>query len=401
MNARVTANISPFSPALKGRSGGAGANRTVCGNAVCVQLSYSPSRRPVGVCASRPTVHGGAKRRQWNTRLSALVTTSRVSKERQMNTKMLVSAVLLAASFGPAAAQTPPAAPAYLTLGGYTILCLRGTAGGLNPAQRVDVILSRVTPLLGNPKILPSDVVVYLPPADSRVNRYPVIYALGRRIVTVDPATVKASGLVQTPLQAATRWAKRLQQVLPRVNWRPSNAPDTKVPANPPLLVTPDFAQVGGQVASVNLRGKTVLKLRGPQTGGMTAAERADLLNARLERLASLPAASAPDAVQVAPPAGTVQVAPPAGTATLVFAGQPLITVTVQDAKAAGLADPQALALSWAKNLRLALASSAPILPAVPLGEPPAANALPPALVTPAAPPAAGSETPIAPAPAN
>ena len=309
-----------------------------------------------------------------------------------MNTKMLVSAVLLAASFGPAAAQTPPAAPAYLTLGGYTILCLRGTAGGLNPAQRVDVILSRVTPLLGNPKILPSDVVVYLPPADSRVNRYPVIYALGRRIVTVDPATVKASGLVQTPLQAATRWAKRLQQVLPRVNWRPSNAPDTKVPANPPLLVTPDFAQVGGQVASVNLRGKVVLKLRGPQVGGMTAAERADLLNARLERLASLPAASAPDAVQVAPPAGT---------ATLVFAGQPLITVTVQDAKAAGLADPQALALSWAKNLRLALASSAPILPAVPLGEPPAANALPPALVTPAAPPAAGSETPIAPAPAN
>lgn len=309
-----------------------------------------------------------------------------------MRTGALMTAVLLAASFGPAAAQTPPAVPAYLTLGGYTILCLRGTAGGLNPAQRVDVILSRVTPLLGNPKILPSDVVVYLPPADSRVNRYPVIYALGRRIVTVDPATVKASGLVQTPLQAATLWAKRLQQVLPRVNWRPSNAPDTKVPANPPLLVTPDFAQVGGQVASVNLRGKTVLKLRGPQTGGMTAAERADLLNARLERLASLPAASAPDAVQVAPPAGT---------ATLVFAGQPLITATVQDAKAAGLADPQALALSWAKNLRLALAASAPILPAVPLGEPPAANALPPALVTPAAPPAAGSETPVAPAPAN
>jgi len=306
-----------------------------------------------------------------------------------MNTKMLVSAVLLAASFGPAAAQTPPAAPAYLTLGGYTILCLRGTAGGLNPAQRVDVILSRVTPLLGNPKILPSDVVVYLPPKDSRVNRYPVIYALGRRIVTVDPATVKASGLVETPLQAATLWAKRLQQVLPRVNYRPSNAPETKVPANPPLTITPDFAEVGGATAFVTLRGKTILKIRGPQTGGMTAAERGDLLTARLERLASLPAASAPDAVQVSPPS--------ADTATLVFAGQPVITVTAPDAEAAGMANPQSLAQSWAKNLRLAMASAGPVLPSVPLGERPATATLPPTLVAPAAQGAKDGATPVAP----
>ena len=169
-----------------------------------------------------------------------------------MGLRVLASAALLAAfgmgfGTGSVAAQTPPAAPAYLTLGGYNVLCLRGNAGGMTPDQRVDVIMSRVTPLLGDPKILPSDVVVYLPPKDSRVNRYPVIYALGRRIVTVDPATVKASGLIQTPLQAATLWAKRLQQVLPRVNWRPSNAPDTKVPANPPLLITPDFAKVAAR----------------------------------------------------------------------------------------------------------------------------------------------------------
>ncbi len=305
--------------------------------------------------------------------------------------RVLASAALLAAlGMKTALAQTPPTAPAYLTLGGYTVLCLRGTAGGLDPAQRVDVILSRVTPLLGNPKILPSDVVVYLPPQDSRVNRYPVIYVLGRRIVTVDPATVKASGLVQTPLQAATLWAKRLQQVLPRVNWRPSNAPDTKVPANPPLLVTPDFAQVGGQTAFVTLRGKPILKLRGPQTSGMTAAERADLLDARLEHLASLPAAALPNAVQISDLV-IVSPPPPIGTSvTLLFAAQPVVTVTDADAKAAGQPSAMRLAQAWGKNLRRALASSstaiyAPVLPAAPIGEPPTTSALPPTLVTPPA----------------
>ena len=309
-----------------------------------------------------------------------------------MTLRVLTTAALLAAlGTGGVAAQTPPAAPAYLTLGGYNVLCLRGTAGGLDPAQRVDVILGRVTPLLGSPKIFPSDVVVYLPPKDSRVNRYPVIYALGRRIVTVDPATVKASGLIQTPLQAATLWAKRLQQVLPRVNWRPSNAPETKVPANPPLLITPDFAKVGGQTALVTLRGKTILALRGPQTGGMTAAERGDLLTARLERLANNPAALAPDAVQV-----TDQ---PNNDATLALAGTPLLSVTAADAKAAGVAAPDTLAQSWAKNLRHALAASAPVLPAAPIGNPPAASTLPPTLVSPAppaAPPATDSATPAA-----
>ncbi len=313
--------------------------------------------------------------------------------------RVFASAALMAAieigtaGMGTASAQTP-AAPAYLTLGGYNVLCLRGTAGGMDPAQRVDVILSRVTPLLGDPKILPSDVVVYLPPPTSRVNRYPVIYALGRRIVTVDPATVKASGLIQTPLQAATLWAKRLQQVLPRVNWRPSNAPETKVPANPPLLITPDFAKVGGQAAFVTLRGKTVLALRGPQTGGMTAAERGDLLTARLKRLANNPGASGPEAVQV-----TDQ---PNNDATLALAGTPLISVTAIDAAAAGVKVPDTLAQSWAKNLRTALASSDSVLPAAPLGQLPAASALPPTLVSPTPPtasPATDGATPVAPAP--
>ena len=310
------------------------------------------------------------------------------------------AALLTAISLGPTSAQTPPALipstpapaasplptqaavptpgepPAYLTLGGYNVLCLRGTAGGMTPAQRIDVITSRITPLLGNPVILPSDVVVYLPPANSRYNRYPVIYALGRRIVTVDPATVKSSGLNQTPLQAATLWAKRFQQVLPRVNWRPSNAPEPKIPANPPLTVTPDFAKVGGESAAVSLRGHVVLKLRGPQLGGMTAAERADMLTSRLERLAGQPAAQTADAVQV-----TDQ---PTGDATLALAGTPVISVTAADAQAAQMAKPDQLAQSWAKNLRLALNPAPSVLPAAPAGEPPTASALPASAVPPA-----------------
>ena len=311
--------------------------------------------------------------------------------------------LLLSFSLSPLAAQTPPApeaaqampapapeeVPADLNLGGYPVLRLRGTAGGMTPDQRVSVILSRVTPLLGNPVILPSDVVVYLPPPKSRYNRYPVIYALGRRLITVDPATVKASGTGKTPLEVATVWAKRLQQVLPRVNWRPSNAPEPKIPANPPLLVTKDFAQVGGDPAPVTLRGKVILKLRGPQLGGMTAAERADMLTARLAHLANQAAATTPDAVQVA----TL----PTGDAALALAGTTLVSITAQDAKMAGVAKPDLLAQSWAKNLRAVLipSPSTPALPASategqPIAAPPAASVPPAPSAGPGAPKPAG-----------
>jgi hypothetical protein len=314
---------------------------------------------------------------------------------------LLGGAVLLAAALaGPASAQTATvpaagAAPAYLTLGGYNILCLRGTAGGMTPDQRVSVITSRLTPLLGNPVIKPSDVAVYIPPAKSRYNRYPVVYALGRRIVTADPATVKASGLNDTPLEAATLWAKKLQQVLPRINWRPSNMPEPNVPKDPPLTITHDFSKVGGQVAPVTLRDKVVLKLRGPQNAGMTAAERADLLTERLKRLANDPNAYKPDAVQVADQ--------PDGSATLTLAGTPVLTVTASDLAGSGCATPDLLASSWAKNLRGVLAPATPVLPAAPIGEPPSDAALPPTLVPPTAapaPPATNSAT-VAPTPGS
>jgi len=312
------------------------------------------------------------------------------------------AALLLSLCLSPLAAQelpapapaampalTPGEIPADLNLGGYPVLRLRGTAGGLTPDQRVGVILSRVTPLLGNPVILPSDVVVYLPPPKSRYNRYPVIYALGRRLITVDPATVKAAGGGKTPLEVATVWAKRLQQVLPRVNWRPSNAPEPKIPLDPPLTVTTDFAQVGGDNAPVTLRGKVILKVRGPQAGGLTPAERADMLTARLARLANQPAATAQDAVKV-----TMTTM---GGAALALAGTTLLSVTPQDAAAANVTKPSLLAESWAKNLRAVLTPPAPVaaapVAAAPAPEAPTAQTKP---VMPDAPPASAAPAPPA-----
>jgi len=239
-----------------------------------------------------------------------------------------------------------------LTLGGYPILRLRSEAGGMTPQERVDRITERLTPLLGIPVIQPSDIVVYLPPASSHINHDPVIYALGRRLITVDEATVKAAEGGGTPLQVAEKWGARLQQVLPRVNWRPPNMPEPHIPPHPPLIVTHELAEVGGNIGVVSLRNKVVLKLRGPQPSGMTAAERADMLTARLDRLADQPGAAAPDAVK------TVTLAD--GKVSLMLAGKNLITISLSLAKASGFSRPIQLAQAWAKNLRAALELAAP-----------------------------------------
>lgn len=252
------------------------------------------------------------------------------------------------------------ASSADLTLGGQVILRLRAAAGGLTPQQRVGVINSRLSGLLSHPKITPADVVVFAP-----AGRAPVIYALGHRLITVDAATVQAAGGGK-PLVVATQWAKRLQQVLPRVNYRPSNMPEPKIPANPPLLVTTDFAKVGGAVGDVTLRNKVVIRLRGPQTGGMTAAERADTITARLARAAGKIGGDATDPVQIVAP----QASQPGGAAQVVVGSTPILSVEPAEAKAAGMAAPQALANAWAKNIRAALGLTAPASPAVPAPAP-------------------------------
>ncbi len=280
------------------------------------------------------------------------------------------------------AATSPAATPADLTLGNEVVLRLRASAGGMTPQQRVSTVESRLVNVLGTPNIRPSDVVVYLPPKGA-----PVIYALGRRLITVDTATVRAAGTPGTkPLDVATRWAKRFQQVLPRVNYRPSNAPEPKVPANPPLLVTPDFAKVGGNKGFVVLRGKPILTLHGPQNGGLTAQERADALSARLERLANNPQVQGPDGVVVkADPA--VSKSKAVSDVTVQVAQTPFITVEASEAKFADTT-PAKLAAQWAAHIRAVVGTADP-------------NALPAAFAGTAPPPAAAPAVPAVTAPAT
>lgn len=308
----------------------------------------------------------------------------------------------------PAAATVQAAAdpPADLTLGNEVVLRLRASAGGLTPQQRVGVVESRLVAVLGTPGLRPSDVVVYAPAKGA-----PVVYALGRRLITVDAATVKAAGTPGAkPLDVATRWAKRFQQVLPRVNYRPSNAPEPKVPAHPPLLVTPDFAKVGGNKGFVTLRGKPILTLHGPQNGGLTAQERADALSARLERLANSPQVQGPNGVAVQT----------GKTAAVQVAQTPFVTVDASEAKFAATT-PAKLAAQWAAHIRAALGTidpnalpaavaqpatptaQAPVTPASPLPLAPAAPTPPtvpgtPAATPPAAPPPAAPSGPAGPA---
>lgn len=239
------------------------------------------------------------------------------------------------------AVTLPVTPPAVFTLAGEIVLRLRSPIGPQTPQQWVDALTGRVANLLATPGITPSDVVVYAPKGKA-----PSVYALGRRMLTVDPATVRSAG-GKDALTLAKIWAGRLQQTLPRANYRPPNTPEPVIPPHPSLLVTPDFTKIGGSPGLAYLRGKPVIFLYGPQLGGFTAQERADQLSARLDRAAGKVTPDSPNPVQVTP--GT----PP--TVTLLLGDTPVITVDKIQARAAGAGSPQFLANAWAKNIRRAL----------------------------------------------
>lgn len=310
-----------------------------------------------------------------------------------------------------------------VSIGGQVVMRLRSASGGLSVADRVDAIEDRLTDVISVPDIKTSSVVVYAPAGHA-----PVIYVLGRRLITVDAATVKSAGGGDAK-QLAIQWAKRLQQILPRVDIRLPNEPEPVVPAHPPLLVTSDLSQVGGNVGYVVFRNKSVMRLVGVQPGGLTAVERAVMLSRRLNRLSDGLDTSAPDAVFVQSgnrdaPAdqSTVHMAASTkelgdnkgganaqdGAATIVMGGKPVFTVTEADCKAGGFqGTPTELANAWVKNIRLAMGlpatpaapavATGPVTPTAPTAAAPASPTTPPATETPANPPAPPTGT----APAN
>ncbi|HEX5322565.1 MAG TPA: hypothetical protein VFW40_02185 [Capsulimonadaceae bacterium] len=301
-----------------------------------------------------------------------------------------------------------------VSIGGEVVMRLRSSAGGLSVERRVDTIEDRLTRIVAVPDIKTSDVIVY-----TSAGKPPVIYVLGRRLITVDAATVKAAGGGNAK-QLAIHWAKRLQQILPRVNIRLPSEPDPVVPPNPPLKVTSDLTQVEGNVGDVVLRGKTVMRFRGIQTGNVTAAERADMLSERLNRLANKLDTTSPDAVSVVPADSQDHTSPSTGatlakaaadtkprgekpspasadnSVRLLMGGKVVYKVTDADTKAAGGGTPLSLAQSWAKNIRVALGIPPNGVPA----NPPDTTQAPavPAAATPPPPPPTVGQAPAQPA---
>lgn len=343
------------------------------------------------------------------------------------------------------APPTPMASPdaGVVSIGGQVVMRLRASAGGMSAEQRVDAIEDRLTMIVSVPDIQTSSVVVYAPSG-----KPPVIYVLGRRLITIDPITVKAAGGGDAK-QLAVLWAKRLQQILPRVDIRLPDEPEPVAPANPPLLVTSDLSQVGGNIGYVVFRGKSVMRMAGVQPGGITAVERADMLARRLDRLAYKLDTSAPDAVDVMGislggsgagsagetkpsakaaadmnppnPGRKMSLPPPELNAEILIGGREFYTVTPADCKAGCFAGtPMSLASVWAKNIRAAMgmppsgapappqsppAPSTPPVPAAPSQSQPApqspppppsagAPAVPPAPPATAAPPSTSTPTP-------
>ncbi len=293
----------------------------------------------------------------------------------------------------------PTAPPAVLDLGGYDVLTIHASVGGLTPEQRVDQLEERLDPILGTPNLQPDDVRIYAPDAG-----FPSIYVLGRRIVTVDAKTAKGEQ-ASDPLTLAKRWAAKLQQVLPKVNWRPNDEAEPVVPMNPPLIVTDDLNQAGGDVGAVEIGRQIVMKIRSASPDGHTAAERADMVRSRIfvalkntqiasqpltpmvvdasasGNQANPPTAPAPNGPQIiaqlAPSKNTV--ADPYADAQIVVNGTCVYTVTLDEATAAGMKTPLALAQSWAKNITNALMANqqlpVPTAPAV-APAPPSASPL-------------------------
>jgi peptidylprolyl isomerase len=113
-----------------------------------------------------------------------------------------------------------PAAPR--ALGGYTL------------QQRGDIIQQRLVEILSQQNLAPSDVTV------RNTRSGPTIYVRDRLLLTVDAATARANNN-STPDALARIWARRLADVLPRVNAKPIRDDGTTpaAPAADPAAETP------------------------------------------------------------------------------------------------------------------------------------------------------------------
>jgi hypothetical protein len=101
-----------------------------------------------------------------------------------------------------------------VNVGGEHILTIRFASNGYSIKDRADAVTDRLTRILSDSSLRPSDIVV------SRSGKDAVIRVKDRLLITVDAQTAHFNQT--TPLALGESWAKHLRIVLPRVNVRPN-----------------------------------------------------------------------------------------------------------------------------------------------------------------------------------
>ena len=101
-----------------------------------------------------------------------------------------------------------------VNVGGEHILTVRFASNGFSIKDRAEAITDRLTRILSDSHLKPSDIVV------SPSGKDAVIKVKDRLLVTVDAQTAHFNQ--STPLALGESWARHLRVVLPKVNVRPN-----------------------------------------------------------------------------------------------------------------------------------------------------------------------------------
>jgi len=100
------------------------------------------------------------------------------------------------------------AAKGDITVGGDLLLRVRSSAGGFTVRERTDRIYERLMTVIGEPQVMPDEVIVKKASPDYAV------FVRNRMIVTIDARTARANGT--TPYKLGQVWLKSLRKQMPQ-----------------------------------------------------------------------------------------------------------------------------------------------------------------------------------------
>lgn len=128
--------------------------------------------------------------------------------------RVLVTTLILCAAISLITMPARADSDGDVNVGGEHILTVRFPSNGFSVKDRAEAITDRLTRILSDSNLRPSDIVV------SKSGKDAVITVKDRLLVTVDYQTAHFNQT--TPMALGESWAKHLRIVLPRVNVRPN-----------------------------------------------------------------------------------------------------------------------------------------------------------------------------------